>query len=100
MKTLLITLVLIATHLAVTCPARAQEPAPVKAPQFISKGKPLSTDELTALNQRVSQQSKVSIDSGGSEKSDDAITVALVVIVAIAIIGAVAYGIEETWPFK
>ena len=108
MKIFLVTLIIIATHLAATLPARAQETASPasqpkvdssKARRFITKGNPLTAQELENLNQRLSMDNKICNDAGGMSKDNEIIAVVAGVLLIGTLIYAMVVGAQDTSKF-
>jgi hypothetical protein len=95
MKILAFTILLSGAFLTATWPVQAQEvtstPSPsktcVKAPQFITRGNPLTGQEVAMLNQRSPSAYRISREAGGKADGDKtAVAVILGVIVGTAIV--------------
>src|ERR1051326_2869723 len=96
------TLVLIATHLIVTWPARAQEvmmaspQAAVAAsgPKFITRGKPLTQEEWAAMQQSLAAGNRISNDAGGRTDRDKLVLSVIggVILGTAAVVAGVVIG--------
>jgi hypothetical protein len=92
MKTWVAILTVVA-FLVATFPASAAEaaPAPAKAPLFITKGRPMTSQDITSLHQEMMLNGRISHDAGGSSDDDqDTITKADEVFVGVIVIAAIA----------
>src|SRR5438552_7262811 len=102
MKLFAFTFVIITAHLLATLSARAGDAPlsasprnihPCKAPEFITKGKPLTIQELTDLKQHVTVNGNISQEAAGSRSAGE--TAFIVVVAAAVAIGACALVVAD-----